>query len=119
MKNSRKADRLSKIISAFLMLLIFLWLAGHISGAVAGGISSGDVLRKIWEHICAGFFDCFYFNKFIFIYALGVWFVGALSIFTARTLPHADMKGKEKGSNDFNSSKELEEFLKHNTTKVR
>lgn len=121
LKSMKKTDSdiTVKIISIIVAALPVIYLSGHISCVItAAGISS-DTPALLLQHIKIKPFDFFHFNPVVFAYAVGIIIIGAVGILTKTTVPKAQMKGMEKGSNDFMTEEEITEFLKTNTTKVK
>lgn len=117
MKKS-KSESSWKIISIIATALPGIFLAGHLSYAVETiGVSSRTVSCFLM-HIKMHPFDIFHFHPVVFLYAAGIWLIGVIGILSKRTLPKAQMKGVEKGSNDYMTKEELNEFLKNNTSEV-
>ena len=119
MNRQNKTENVAKLISIILSGIIIFFLAGHISAIANEHVSVANLFSCIWEHIKNTPFDLPHFNKTVFIYAAGIWLVGSIGIICSANVPKADMKGIEKGSNDFMDEKELKAFLKKNTTRCR
>lgn len=116
MKNK---DTIAKIISIFLAGCCCFFFAAHISQAVNNCGKYQNILEVLGDHLKNAPFDLKHFHPVVYLYAAGIWAVGSITILCMRMTPKADMKGIEKGSNNFMTEKELKEFLKNNTTRCR
>ena len=112
-------DISAKIISIIAVALPAVYLSGHLSYVIEKAGISTDTPALLLTHIKIHPFDFFHFHPVVFAYAAGIIIIGAMGIFTKTTVPKAQMKGMEKGSNDFMTEEEITEFLKANTTKVK
>lgn len=108
----------AKLITLLVFAILLLFFASHLAFAVNICGLSSDTVRMFSMHLSNRPFDIFHFHPIVFLYAFGVWLVGAVGIISRRILPKAEMKGKEKGSNSFMTRKEIDEFLKNNTSEV-
>lgn len=116
MKNK---DSIAKLVSIILAGCCCFYFAAHISYAAENCSSFQDGLCILGNHLKESPFDLIHFHPVVYLYAAGIWIVGSITILCMRITPKADMKGMEKGSNDFMTEKELKEFLKNNTTRCR
>ena len=107
------------IISIIAVILPAAYLSGHLSYVIRITGISPDTPVILIQHIKANPFDCFHFHPVVFAYAAGIILIGVIGILTKTTVPKAQMKGIEKGSNDFMNEEEIAAFLKSNTTEVK
>lgn len=112
-------EKTGKLISILLIGLICFYISGHLSAVVNSSGINTETLSLLGKHIADTPFHVLHFHPIVFIYAFGIWLVGSITILSSRISPKADMKGTEKGSNDFMTEKEIKEFLKNNTTRCR
>ena len=114
----KSTETSSKLIMLLVLAIPLTFFACHLSYAVnICGLSSYTV-RLFTLHLSNHPFDILHFHPVVFLYALGVWLIGAVGIISRRTIPKAEMKGMEKGSNEFMTPEEIKEFLKNNTSEV-
>ena len=118
MKNDNKSLIWTKLISILVLSGFTLFLAGHISYAVNMSVPFDSIADVLLIHIKRHPFDFTHYNRTVFIYCTGILLIGVIGILSAVSLPHGDMKGIEKGSNNFMNRHELREFIRKNTTPI-
>lgn len=121
LKSMKKTDSdiTVKIISIIAVTLPAVYLSGHLSYVIEKTGISTDTPALLLTHIKIHPFDFFHLHPVVFAYAAGIIIIGAVGILTKTTVPKAQMKGMEKGSNDFMTKEEITEFLNSNTTMVK
>ena len=106
------------LIAIFIVGTLFFYAAGTISAVIVSGATYESFYPDLIAHLKVGPLDCLHFHPMVFIYATGFFVLSVLAIVTRKEMPHAEMKGKEHGSNNFISEKEYASFIENNTTKI-
>ena len=71
-----------------------------------------------YNHILEMPFDVCHFDVYVFLFGWMGFLIVFLRSICKVDKPTADMKGSEHGSNDFQTDKEREQFLKNYTTPI-
>ena len=119
MTNQKNSTDLAVVITWLIITVIVLFFACHLSAVVsADGFEFGRLTELTSQHIREHPFDILHINVVVFAvigFAAVMMFIMSVS---KPAIPRAEMKGSEHGSNDFQTAKELDEFLRKNTTEI-
>lgn len=119
MTEPKKKIDLAMVVTYLIITAIVLFFAAHLSAVVsADNFEFGQLTELTSQHIREHPFDILHVNAVVFA-VIGFAAVMLLLMSISRpAIPKAEMKGAEHGSNDFQTKKELDEFLRKNTTEI-
>jgi len=112
-----KTSKTEKFITITLTVLIILFVTGHIAALINNGTALNDFSNELFRHIKEEPFDL-QWHTVPFLASALISSMCYLMMFTKTEIPKAEMKGAEHGSNDFQTSAELSEFLASYTTPI-
>ena len=106
-------------VTLLIVSVILLIVAGHLSAVVSSENFRMDQLtEQTLQHMSTHPFDVLHFNVVVFsMIGFGAVMM-VIMAFSKPVVPKAEMKGSEHGSNDFQTRKELDEFIRKNTTEI-
>ena len=106
-------------VTLLIVTVILLILSGHLSAVVSSeGFQLDQLTEQTLQHIKAHPFDVLHFNVVVFSMIGFGTVMMVIMAFSKPVVPKAEMKGTEHGSNDFQTRKELDEFIRKNTTAI-
>ena len=119
MTDQKNSTDLAVVITWLIITVVVLFFACHLSAVVsADGFEFGRLTELTSQHIKEHPFDILHVNAVVFAVIGFATVMLLLMSISKPAIPRAEMKGAEHGSNDFQTKKELDEFLRKNTTEI-
>lgn len=119
-KKKKKGKGLSsKVITIILSTLLVIFVLGHLSVLLNSGEVEGmDFFQPLLTHIKEQPFNFIAVNPYVAYFGGLSYLLFFVISISKQTVPQAEMKGQEHGSNDFQTNEERLEFLENNTTEI-
>jgi len=118
-KQKKNTDLTTKITCIVMGTLLTIFVLGHLSAVInTGDLEGMDFFIPLIDHIKAHPLGFIAFNPYVAYFGGLSYLLFFVISFSKQTVPQAQMKGKEHGSNDFQTPEEKTDFLASNTTSI-
>ena len=115
----KNTDFTTKITCIVVGTLLTIFVLGHLSAVLNDGTVEGmDFFIPLMDHIKAHPLAFIAFNPYVAYFGGLSYLLFFVISFSKQTVPQAEMKGEEHGSNDFQTPEEKADFLASNTTPI-
>lgn len=115
----KNTDFTTKITCIVVGTLLTIFVLGHLSAVLnEGAVESMDFFIPLMDHIKAHPLAFIAFNPYVAYFGGLSYLLFFVISFSKQTVPQAEMKGEEHGSNNFQTPEEKAEFLASNTTPI-